>query len=152
MVNITFESSCSGRAVVDGQVRIEPLSQVRPHDAYQRRLALKAAIDARQQQQRQAARDAADCAAREQHLRTTLLELQQAVEIATQELAENERALASHCEASVTLSEEIEALQRKHERLSPADVEAEVLVEGEEQEAGGEAEGSVEREAVVAGA
>ena len=136
VVNVTFESASAQRAVVDGTVRIEPLRQVRPYTEYQRRLVLQAAIASRQRQQQERARDAAECASREQRLRTTLLELQQAVEIAAQELAENEQALASHCEASVKLSEEIEHLQQ---RLS-CTVDGAPGADGEHEQAGSSVE------------
>ena len=84
IINITLQSSAAQRAVVDGTVRIEPLRQVRSFDEYQRKLLLQEAIASRRTQQRARAREASECAAREQRLQTTLLELQQAVDIAKQ--------------------------------------------------------------------
>mmetsp|Transcript_70080 Transcript_70080/g.123881 ORF Transcript_70080/g.123881 Transcript_70080/m.123881 type:complete len:245 (+) Transcript_70080:43-777(+) len=122
IVNITFENRSSGRrAVVDGQVRIEPIHAVRSYDEKQRRIVLRSAIESRRKllQTHQAA--ASECAAKAHELRTTLLELQQAVEIAKQGVAENELSLARHCEESVFLSEEISSLELQHRRLCAAD-------------------------------
>jgi len=117
VVNVSVENCTSQPAFVNGSVRIEPLRQVRPSDDYYRRRALKAEIRARHELQQRRAREAADCAAREQQLRTTLLELQQAVGIAEQELAKNEESLALACDVSVSLSDELLELKRRYRTL-----------------------------------
>ncbi|KAL3928577.1 MAG: hypothetical protein SGPRY_002331, partial [Prymnesium sp.] len=84
VMHLIFESLAGGKALVHGEVRIEPLSEVRSYDVHQRRLLLQSEISRCSEQLCVHQRDASDCAARAHTLRTTLLELQQALEIAAQ--------------------------------------------------------------------